>query len=527
VAAGPNAVTSAVTPAGTRLYSYDANGNLICSNAADGSLSALYDAFNLPLSLARNSQSISYGYGSDNQRFRQTAGSTSTIYIDKLYERVKTGGQTEHKFYIGDYAIVEGDGSIRYLHRDRLNSILAITDEDGVEPQSTARKFDPFGRPQEVDMSSGNGLLKGASETPRGFTQHEHLNSIALIHMNGRAYDYNLGRFLSVDPVIQFPANSQSLNPYSYILNNPLSGTDPSGYVACSASDGSSGNCGVTWEGEGDTRSINKTSNRTGTFNTSYTATSTADANIVRTQTGGKSQTFVLNNGSSTTATVAGSDNPNKVGSPAENGKTSEGNRRAVSSETFFALNEREQQGYFDQLIGGTPQFFGSDSASQLAGEPIGRFFPGTHTGNRAAEYWAEQLVNSGGKFWNNPGAGLGLFFSVLWTPELAGDTALTLGTAGLGSVSYFSRIGYYRFVGPNSNPASSWVVASTTSAQPYASMSAAKSSLQMPFMPTSYKAVSVPWYKPVVGPRTVWKNPQWGAGGGKEWYQGWKFPKD
>ncbi|KOO60052.1 hypothetical protein WH43_00020 [Rheinheimera sp. KL1] len=48
--------------------------------------------------------------------------------------------------------------------------------------------------------------------------------------MNGRAYDYNLGRFLSVDPVIQSPGNSQSLNPYSYIMNNPLAGTDPTGY---------------------------------------------------------------------------------------------------------------------------------------------------------------------------------------------------------------------------------------------------------------------------------------------------------
>lgn len=50
------------------------------------------------------------------------------------------------------------------------------------------------------------------------------------IHMNGRAYDYNLGRFLSVDPFIQEPGNSQSMNPYSYIMNNPLAGTDPTGY---------------------------------------------------------------------------------------------------------------------------------------------------------------------------------------------------------------------------------------------------------------------------------------------------------
>ncbi|CAI8164768.1 MAG: Uncharacterised protein [Pseudidiomarina mangrovi] len=66
----------------------------------------------------------------------------------------------------------------------------------------------------------------------RGFTDHEHIDEAQLIHMNGRVYDYNLGRFLSVDPFIQEPGNSQSLNPYSYIMNNPLAGTDPSGYVS-------------------------------------------------------------------------------------------------------------------------------------------------------------------------------------------------------------------------------------------------------------------------------------------------------
>jgi hypothetical protein len=50
--------------------------------------------------------------------------------------------------------------------------------------------------------------------------------------MNGRVYDYNLGRFLSVDPLIQAPGNSQSLNPSSYIMNNPLAGTDPTGYAS-------------------------------------------------------------------------------------------------------------------------------------------------------------------------------------------------------------------------------------------------------------------------------------------------------
>ena len=48
--------------------------------------------------------------------------------------------------------------------------------------------------------------------------------------MNGRIYDPTLGRFLQADPHIQAPTNSQNYNRYSYVLNNPLSYTDPTGY---------------------------------------------------------------------------------------------------------------------------------------------------------------------------------------------------------------------------------------------------------------------------------------------------------
>lgn len=50
--------------------------------------------------------------------------------------------------------------------------------------------------------------------------------------MNGRTYDPELGRFMGVDPFMQAPLNSQSLNPYSYVMNNPLAGTDPTGYTS-------------------------------------------------------------------------------------------------------------------------------------------------------------------------------------------------------------------------------------------------------------------------------------------------------
>jgi hypothetical protein len=50
--------------------------------------------------------------------------------------------------------------------------------------------------------------------------------------MNGRMYDPVIGRFLSPDPIIQDISQSQSLNPFSYVWNNPLKHTDPTGYAA-------------------------------------------------------------------------------------------------------------------------------------------------------------------------------------------------------------------------------------------------------------------------------------------------------
>jgi len=49
--------------------------------------------------------------------------------------------------------------------------------------------------------------------------------------MNARLYDPVLGRFTAPDSIIQFPSSSQGLNRYSYVDNNPLSYTDPTGHL--------------------------------------------------------------------------------------------------------------------------------------------------------------------------------------------------------------------------------------------------------------------------------------------------------
>jgi RHS repeat-associated protein len=75
-----------------------------------------------------------------------------------------------------------------------------------------------------------NPALFDTSITTRGFTGHEMIDPVGLVHMNGRVYDGEIGRFLSADPFVQDNTNSQALNRYTYVLNNPLSMTDPTGY---------------------------------------------------------------------------------------------------------------------------------------------------------------------------------------------------------------------------------------------------------------------------------------------------------
>ena len=244
---GPNAVKSVTKLNGSQVnFTYDDNGNL---TAGDG-LSITYNHFNKPINIIRNNITLAFKYDGDEQRAVQVAQhankTVSTYYVGKLFEQVETtiNGNTavEQRDYLGGYAIIshsDNGRNVRYLHRDRLGSVSMISDGDQHIDDVNAKEelvlerkgYDVFGKPRDLYWGDGLGGVLASNITNRGFTDHEHLDSAQLIHMNGRGYDYNLGRFLSVDPFIQFPENSQSINPYSYGMNNPLAGTDPSGYL--------------------------------------------------------------------------------------------------------------------------------------------------------------------------------------------------------------------------------------------------------------------------------------------------------
>jgi RHS repeat-associated protein len=89
--------------------------------------------------------------------------------------------------------------------------------------------YDAWGAIVKMQDGAGVSIERSKMLLDRGYTGHEHLLSVGLIHMNGRLYDPKLHRFLQPDNYVQDPSNTQNYNRYGYVLNNPLIYTDPSG----------------------------------------------------------------------------------------------------------------------------------------------------------------------------------------------------------------------------------------------------------------------------------------------------------
>lgn len=115
--------------------------------------------------------------------------------------------------------------------------MIATTDHAGTV---TARyAYDPFGKRRYTNStydSFGNLIVDWTTDTnngtDRGFTGHEHLDDLGLVHMNGRIYDPTVGRFMQADPFVQDLLNLQNYDRYAYCFNSPLICTDPSGYFS-------------------------------------------------------------------------------------------------------------------------------------------------------------------------------------------------------------------------------------------------------------------------------------------------------
>ncbi len=241
-----NAGPHAVSYANGGEYIYDDAGRMIGSPLGR---TLTYSAFGKPTYMGIvGTYETKILYGAMQRRVEredyENGETTRTIYIGKQYERIDNpDGTREHRHYLGDWGIhvTEENSSNNtesynvYLTRDHIGSVASKSD-DRSTPTVKYHANEPWGRRQNeawngvsYDTLSGAQLKDMTFGTTRGFTDHEHLDGIGLIHMNGRVYDPVVGRFVSPDPWIQDPENSQSFNRYSYVWNNPLRYTDPTG----------------------------------------------------------------------------------------------------------------------------------------------------------------------------------------------------------------------------------------------------------------------------------------------------------
>lgn len=229
----------AVRNAGGVVFCYDKNGNM---TSRGGSAISWY-SYNQPNLIASGSNSTQFNYNANHQRWKQVAvdagSTTTTYYVGGILEKViRPTGVTEYR-----HLIPAGSGMAIYPRRsDATNSTYYVTTDhlgsgdlilDSAGAVLARESFTPFGERRGSNWqglpSAGDKTVFG-NVTRRGFTGHEMLDAVSLIHMNGRVYDPRLGRFLSVDPIIQTISLSQALNPFSYVMNNPLTLIDPSGY---------------------------------------------------------------------------------------------------------------------------------------------------------------------------------------------------------------------------------------------------------------------------------------------------------
>jgi RHS repeat-associated protein len=216
-----------------RTYAYDANGNLEWVNGP--STATRHYVYNSRQELASITDSatgvqIQNLFGPQGQRVRRSvtdaSGTRTTTFVGGLYE--KTGNLTRKHIYFNGARVAEVDADqgtgqyeTYYLVNDQVGSLQAATrGSDGAMVRRM--HYQPFG---EIFSTEGSGFTEAF-----GFAGSRSDRELGLGDFGARVYDPSLGRFLSMDPIIQDGLNPMDLNPYGYARGNPVTFADAGGF---------------------------------------------------------------------------------------------------------------------------------------------------------------------------------------------------------------------------------------------------------------------------------------------------------
>jgi RHS repeat-associated protein len=119
---------------------------------------------------------------------------------------------------------------MQYLLTDHLGSVVAVA--DSLDALVESNRYMPFACPGTFGgaVRTGVGSL---TQTDKSFTSQKALANTGLMDYNARMYDPDLGRFVQPDSIVPEIEQAQAYNRYTYVLDNPIGKTDPSGNFAC------------------------------------------------------------------------------------------------------------------------------------------------------------------------------------------------------------------------------------------------------------------------------------------------------
>jgi RHS repeat-associated protein len=240
--ANPDAVTQIANGLSTTTFTYDNNGN-VTQKTVDGTTTTyVWDYANRLIALGVGGATTTYGYDAFGQRVFQVGTSTTTLYPFKWYSVASSTGTgakyattTEYVFN-GDPLVsttdqqtasgaATGTAQTRYIHPDHLGSTNVLTNASGTVVQTL--DYYPYGATR---ISTNTGGADSARKYIGQFADQSNLD-----YLNARYYDGARGQFTSEDPVFwgdpkqQNLIDPQSLNTYSYSVDNPITKKDPSG----------------------------------------------------------------------------------------------------------------------------------------------------------------------------------------------------------------------------------------------------------------------------------------------------------